>query len=57
MFSSNPSIFIHDYDYEMMKNSYVEIKEEIVAMALNPVRIANLMSKYGREIVYNNYFS
>jgi hypothetical protein len=55
--SKNPAIFVNDYDYDQLKNSNVEFKEEIVAMALNPFRINNLMLKYGRDVVYDIYFT
>jgi hypothetical protein len=52
-FSENPSIF--KYDYDMMKNSYLDIKEEIIAAALHPKRIFNLISKYGEDEIYDIY--
>jgi hypothetical protein len=48
---------VNDYDYDQLKNSNVKFKEEIIAMALNPFRINNLMLKYGRDVVYNIYFT
>jgi hypothetical protein len=53
-FSENPSIF--KYDYEMMKNNNLEFKEEIIAAALHPKRIFNLISKYGEDEIYDIYF-
>ena len=53
-FSANPSIFT--YDYEKMQNSNLNLKEEIIASALNPKRIFRLIEKYGEEEIYNNYF-
>jgi len=52
--SSNPSIF--QYNYQEMKENKQDFTNEIVEIALNPVRINDLMMKYGRDIVYNSYF-
>jgi len=53
MFSSNPSIFT--YDYEKMRNINLDLKEEIVAAALNPKRIFRLIEEYGEDIIYDIY--
>jgi hypothetical protein len=54
-FSTNPAIFT--YDYEKIRNSYnLDLKEEIIAAALNPKRIFRLIEEYGEEEIYNNYF-
>jgi hypothetical protein len=57
--SANPEIFtdVYIYDYEVIKNNFKDLNEEIIATALNPVRISHLMAKYGRDVVYDNYFS
>ena len=39
-----------------MKNSNIELKEEIIAAALHPNRLFKLMNVYGSENVYNAYF-
>jgi|694.fasta_scaffold09537_17 hypothetical protein len=52
--SLNPAIF--KYNYEYMKESRKDLNEEIISMALNPIRINDLMKKYGRDIVYDTYF-
>jgi len=52
--SSNPSIF--QYNYQEMKENKQDFTNEIIEIALNPVRINDLMVKYGRDIVYNSYF-
>ena len=54
MLSWNPAIF--KYDYEEMKIYNIDFKEEIIAKALHPKRIFKLISEYGEEEVYNNYF-
>ena len=55
MLSLNPSIFI--YDYEKMRNSNQDLKEEIIAAALNPKRIFRLLEIYDKDEVYNAYFN
>lgn len=52
--SSNPSIF--QYNYQEMKENKQDFTNEIIEIALNPVRINDLMVKYGRDVVYNSYF-
>jgi len=39
-----------------MRNSNLELKEEIIAAALHPKRIFRLIEEYGEEEIYNNYF-
>jgi hypothetical protein len=39
-----------------MKSNFQELKEEIIAKALHPKRIFKLISKYGEDEIYNNYF-
>jgi hypothetical protein len=39
-----------------MKNSNIELKEEIIATALHPNRLFKLMKIFGKETVYNAYF-
>ncbi len=53
-FSINPLIFT--YDYENMRNSNIDLKEEIIAKALHPKRIFRLIEEYGEEEIYNIYF-
>jgi len=53
MFSMNQSIFT--YDYIHMKNSYIDLKEEIIAKALHPKRIFRLIEEYGEEEIYDIY--
>jgi hypothetical protein len=52
--SKNPAIFT--YDYEKMRNSNLDLKEEIIATALHPKRIFRLIEEYGEEEIYNIYF-
>ena len=52
--SSNPSIFT--YDYENMRNSNVDLNEEIITKALHPKRMLRLMQEYGENEIYNCYF-
>jgi hypothetical protein len=53
MFSSNPSIFT--YDYKKLRNSNLDLKEEIIAKALHPKRIFRLIEEYGEEEIYDIY--
>jgi predicted HAD superfamily phosphohydrolase len=53
LLSSNSSIFT--YDYEKMRNSNQNLKEEIIAAALNPKRIFRLIAEYGEDIIYDIY--
>jgi len=39
-----------------MKNSNIDLKEEIIAAALHPKRIFKLIELYGEDEIYNNYF-
>jgi hypothetical protein len=55
MLSLNPSIFI--YDYKQMRNSNQDLKEEIIAAALNPKRLFKLLEDYDKNEVYNAYFN
>jgi ribosomal protein L24E len=52
--SLNPAIF--QYNYEKIKESRKNFTNEIIAVALNPVRINDLMKRYGRDVVYDTYF-
>jgi hypothetical protein len=52
--SSNPSIFT--YDYDEIKNNFQELGQEIIEKALHPKRMLRLMTEYGEDEVYNNYF-
>jgi hypothetical protein len=52
--SSNPGIFT--YDYEHMRNSNLDLKEEIIAKALHPKRIFRLIEEYGEDEIYDIYF-
>jgi hypothetical protein len=54
LLSSNPSIFT--YDYEKMKITKTDLNEEVIAKALHPKRIFDLISKYGEDEIYNIYF-
>ena len=54
MFSTNPSIFT--YDYEKMRDSNQDLKEEIIAKALHPKRIFRLIETYGEDEIYDIYF-
>jgi hypothetical protein len=51
--SKNPGIFT--YDYEKMRNSNLDLKEEIVAKALHPKRIFKLIETYGEDEIYYIY--
>jgi hypothetical protein len=46
--SKNLSIFT--YDYTAMKENYKELKEEIIAAALHPTRINNLIQKFDIQL-------
>jgi hypothetical protein len=52
--SQNPAIFT--YDYNKIKMAFTELKEELLIKALNPKRMLRLMSEYGEEEIYKNYF-
>jgi hypothetical protein len=39
-----------------MKNSNIDLKEEIIAKALHPKRIFRLIEEYGEEYIYDIYF-
>ena len=43
------------YDYEKMRNSNLDLKEEIVAKALHPKRIFKLIEEYGEDKIYDIY--
>jgi hypothetical protein len=43
------------YDYEKMRNSNLDLKEEIIAKALHPKRIFKLIEEYGEDEIYNIY--
>ena len=45
-----------DYNYEKMRNSNLDLKEEIIAKALHPKRIFKLIEEYGEEEIYDIYF-
>jgi hypothetical protein len=53
-FSANPSIFT--YDYDLIKENFKELGEEIIMKALHPKRLLRLMQLYGEDIIYNSYF-
>jgi hypothetical protein len=38
-----------------MKNSNIDLKEEIIAKALHPKRIFRLIEEYGEEEIYDIY--
>jgi len=38
-----------------MRNSNLELKEEIIAAALHPKRIFRLIDEYGENIIYDIY--
>ena len=52
--SLNPAIF--QYNYQEMKINNEKLMNEVIEMALNPIRINDLMDRYGRDIVYDTYF-
>jgi len=52
--SCNPGIF--NYNYQQMRNSNLDLKEEIIAKALHPKRILRLIKEYGEDEVYDIYF-
>ena len=54
-FSKNPAIFT--YDYEKIKDDFKDLGEEIIAKALHPDRLFNLMNVYDKNEVYNTYFN
>jgi len=43
------------YDYEKMRNSNLDLKEEIIAKALHPKRIFKLIEEYGEDEIYDIY--
>ena len=51
----NPSII--SYDYELLRNKNIDLKEEIIAKALHPKRILRLIDEYGEDLIYDIYFS
>jgi len=53
-FSSNPSIFT--YDYDLIKENFKSLGEEIEMKALHPKRMLRLMELYGEDEIYNCYF-
>jgi hypothetical protein len=55
MFSMNPSII--SYDYELLRNKNIDLKEEIIAKALHPKRILRLIDEYDEDLIYDIYFS
>jgi hypothetical protein len=54
-FSTNPAIFT--YDYEKMRNLNKDLKEEIIAGALNPSRLFKLKENYDEKEIYDAYFN
>jgi hypothetical protein len=54
MFSSNPAIFT--YDYDLIKENFKDLGEEIVIKALHPKRMLRLMELYGEDEIYDCYF-
>jgi hypothetical protein len=52
--SSNPSIFT--YDYDLIKETFKDLNEEVVIKALHPKRIIPLMELYGEEEILSCYF-
>ena len=54
MLSINPAIFT--YNYEKMRKLNIDLKTEILAVALHPTRLFKLMDIYGREETYKAYF-
>jgi hypothetical protein len=52
--SGNPSIFT--YDYELIKENFKSLGEEIEMKALHPKRLLRLMELYGEDEIYNCYF-
>jgi len=53
-FSSNPSIFT--YDYDLIRENFKDLGEEIIYKALHPKRMLRLMNEYGEDEIYKNYF-
>jgi len=45
-----------NYNYEKMRNSNLDLKEEIIAKALHPKRIFRLIEEYGEDEIYDIYF-
>jgi hypothetical protein len=54
MISLNPSIFT--YDYELIRENFKELGEEIIQKALYPKRMLRLMEEYGEDEIYKYYF-
>ena len=54
LISQNPSIFT--YDYELIKERFKELGEEIIHKALHPKRMLRLMNEYGEDEIYKCYF-
>jgi hypothetical protein len=52
--SENPAIFT--YDYNLIKENFKELGEEIIIKSLHPKRLLRLMEEYGEEEVYKCYF-
>ena len=53
--SSNPAIFT--YDYDLIKENFKDLGEEIFIKALHPKRMLKLMEEYGEDDIYKCYFN
>jgi len=51
---SNPAIFT--YDYDLIKENFKDLGQEIVIKALHPKRMLRLMELYGEDEIYSCYF-
>jgi hypothetical protein len=54
MISLNPSIFT--YDYELIRDNFKELGQEILMKTLHPKRMLRLMEVYGEDEIYKCYF-
>jgi hypothetical protein len=50
----NQAIFT--YDYDLIKENFKELGEEIIQKALHPKRMLKLMEEYGEDEIYKCYF-
>ena len=56
--AENPEIFIdhYNYNYDLIKENFKELGEEIIHKSLHPKRMLRLMEEYGEDEIYSCYF-
>ena len=52
--STNPSIFIYDYETIKLKNK--KLNQEIIEKSLHPQRMLRLMNEYDEDYIYYCFF-